>query len=55
MEFALVVAAFLAVVVVLGALWQGLERGVFVDHALSSASHHVQMTAPGSLADAFLY
>ncbi|MCB7036114.1 hypothetical protein [Eggerthella sinensis] len=55
MEFALVAAAFLAVVVACGALWQVLERGLFVDHAVTSASHHVQMTAPGSLADVFLY
>lgn len=54
-EFALVAAAFLAVVVACGALWQVLERGLFVDHAVTSASHHVQMAAPGSLADVFLY
>ena len=54
-EFALVMAAFLAVVVACGALWRGLEAGMFVDHALTSASHHVQMTMPGSVADVFLY
>ena len=54
-EFALVTAAFVAVIVVCGALWRGLEAGMFVDHALASASHHVQMTMPGSVADVFLY
>ena len=46
-EFALVTAAFLAAVIALGALWRGLEAGMFVDHALMSASHHIQMTMPG--------
>ena len=54
-EFALVTAAFLAAVIALGALWRGLEAGMFVDHALMSASHHIQMTMPGSVADVFLY
>lgn len=48
-------AAFLAAVVALGALWRSLEAGMFVDHALMSASHHIQMTMPGSVADVFLY
>ena len=26
---------------------------MFVDHALMSASHHIQMTMPGSVADVF--
>ena len=43
-EFALVTAAFLAAVIALGALWRGLEAGMFV-----------QMTMPGSVADVFLY
>ena len=55
LEFALVTAAFLAAVVALGALWRSLEAGMFVDHALMSASHHIQMTMPGSVADVFLY
>ena len=42
-------------VIALGALWRGLEAGMFVDHALMSASHHIQMTMPGSVADVFLY
>lgn len=54
-EFALVTAAFLAAVIALGALWRGLEAGMFVDHALMSASHHIQMTMPGAVADVFLY
>lgn len=55
MEFALVTVAFLAVAIAFGALWHAFEGGLFVDHALLSASHHVQMTMPGSIADVFLY
>lgn len=51
----MVTAAFLAIVVALGALWRQLEAGLFVEHALAAASHHVQLTAPGFLADLFLY
>lgn len=48
-------AAFLALVVALGVLWRPLEGGLFVEHALMAASHHVQGTAPGGVADVFLY
>lgn len=51
----MVTAAFLAVIVACGALWRGLEAGMFVEHALASASHHVQTAMPGSVADVFLY
>ncbi|WP_080802067.1 hypothetical protein [Arabiibacter massiliensis] len=54
-EFALVTVAFVAMLVALGALWRGLEGGMLVEHALSAASHHVQLAAPGSTADVFLY
>lgn len=55
MEFAVVTAALLAVVIACGVLWRALEGGLFVDHALASASHHLQMVVPGNIADVFLY
>ncbi len=54
-EYAVMTAAFLALVVALGVLWRPLEGGLFVEHALMAASHHVQGTAPGGVADVFLY
>lgn len=54
-EFAVVAAAFLAVALGLGALWRVASGGLFVDHALSSASHHVQEASPQALADILLY
>lgn len=54
-EFALVAAAFLAVTLGLGALWRGMSGGMFVEHALASASHHVESAAPQALADVLLY
>lgn len=40
-EYAVVTAAFMAMVVAAGALWKGLSQGMFVDHALAAASHHI--------------
>lgn len=54
-EFALLTAALLVVVVGCALLWRRLEGGLFVEHALSSASHHVESAAPGTIADVFLY
>lgn len=53
-EYVLLLAVFLCVMVALGMLAQRLDAGMFVDHALSSASHHVQMSA-GWLADVFSF
>ena len=55
MEFAIVAAAFISVLVALGALWRSLKSGLFVDHALASASHHVPGVLAGGIADVFLY
>ena len=55
LEFALIMAAFLAIVVGLGALWEILDAGLFVEHALASASHHVQAVSVGVVGDVFLY
>lgn len=54
-EFALVGAAFLSLVVALALLWRALESGLFVEHAVISASHHVRSVMEGVLGDAFLY
>lgn len=40
-EYALVTAAFLCVIVAGAALWRALSEGLFVDHGLVSASHHL--------------
>ena len=54
-EFALMTAGFLAMIVACGVLWRSLEGGLFVEHALVAASHHVQGAAAGTIADVFLY
>lgn len=54
-EFAVVAAAFLAVVLGLGALWRVASGGLFVDHAVTCASHHVQGAIAQSAADVLLY
>lgn len=55
MEFVIVMAGFIAVAVAFGALWRLFGEGKVVQHALISASHHVQLAAVGALADVFLY
>lgn len=55
MEYALVTVAFLSMIVGLAALWRMLDAAALVEHALASASHHVQASAPGGVADVFLY
>ncbi len=54
-EYALVMAGILCVVIGLGALWDMLGGGILVEHALMSASHHVQAVTPGAVADVFMY
>lgn len=53
-EYAVVMAASLAVVVALGLLWNAVDDGLFVQHAVASASHNVQ-GAFGGVADVFCY
>lgn len=55
LEYALVMVGFLSVVAALASLWRVLDGGVFVEHALMSASHHVQAVSPGVAADVFLF
>lgn len=52
MEYAIVTAALLSIIVALGALWRAVSSGLFTNHALMSASHHVQGTV-GWITDLF--
>ena len=54
-EYAIIFAAFLALVIALGALWNLFDSGLVVDHALQSASHHLREVAQGAWLDVFLY
>lgn len=53
-EFAVVTAAFLAIVVAFGVLWRTLSGAVFVEHALAVASHRV-VVAPAVWGDVLRY
>lgn len=53
-EYALVLTAFLGVVVALGLLMGSVEDGLFVEHAVSAASHNVEVLFGGA-ADVFSY
>ena len=55
MEFAVVTASLMCVVTGLSLLWNLLGAGAFVDHALLSASHHVQAATGFALADVFMF
>lgn len=52
-EYAIVSAALLVVVLALGLLWNLGDDGIFVDHAQSSASHHLEDAAAGIVGDVF--
>lgn len=54
-EFALVCFAFISVIVALGVLWHLFEKGLFVEHALASASHHLQSVFSGVVGDVLLF
>lgn len=54
-EYALVFAAFLSLVIALGLLWRLFDTGLVVDHALQSASHHLREVAEGAWLDVFLH
>lgn len=41
MEYAIVTAGVLCMIVGLASLWRALSTGLFVGHALSAASHHL--------------
>ena len=54
-EFAVVMAGFLSLTVALSALWHAFDGGMFVQHAINVASHHIQSVAPVTVTDLFLY
>ena len=54
-EFAVATVGFLALALGIGALWRGVSGGMFVEHAISSASHHIGSVAPQAAADMLLY
>ena len=54
-EYALILGVFMAVVIGLGALWNKLDAGVFIVHALSSASHHIGGAGLRGLYDVLLF
>lgn len=51
----MVTAAFLAVALGLGALWRAAGSGMFVQHAIQTASHCIEQAAPQALADVLLH
>ena len=55
MALALIGAGFIAVVMACGALWNALEQGLFIDHALAAASHQIHSVNAGVVGDVFLY
>lgn len=54
-EFAIVTAAFLSVALGFSALWHALDQGLFVQHALQCASHHLQGVDVGAWGDVLAY
>ena len=54
-EYAVVLAGVLCMVVALGVLAKAMGEGLFVEHALMSASHYLQLAALGSVADVFAF
>ena len=52
-EFAIVTAALLVVVIALSMFWSLGDDGIFVDHAQASASHHLEDAAAGIVGDVF--
>ncbi len=54
-EFALVFAAFLGIVIALGALVHFVEAGALVGHALQTASHHMATDDAGAWGDVLAY
>lgn len=53
-EFAVVTAALLCVVIALGAMGRMAGQGVLVEHAVAAASHHVAGSI-AAVADVFAY
>lgn len=54
-EFALITAGFLALIVTLGLLWHVFSDGLATQHVLSAASHHLKGIPAPNIADIFRY
>jgi len=54
-EYAIALFALLSIFLACALLWRTLEAGVFVEHAIQSASHHISGVFSGVLADILLY
>lgn len=54
-EFAIVFAAFLCIVIGMGALWRLSDGGALLQHALQSASHHLVASSLGAWGDVLAY
>ena len=52
-EFAIVTCALLVIVIALTALWNLGDNEIFIEHAISSASHHLEEAAAGIVGDVF--
>lgn len=54
-EFVIVTAGLICVVVALGALWHSVNSGLLVEHALSAASHHLVDVPAAFIVDIFRF
>lgn len=54
-EYAVVFAAFVTVVIALGAMAKMLAAGLVIEHALQAASHHIAAAGAMGWIDALLY
>lgn len=55
LEYAVVLFAFLAMVVTLTALWQAVHSGLFIESATRAASHALSPEFSKTLKDVLLY
>lgn len=53
LEFAVITAAMLLIILTIGMLWKLSDQGIFVEHAIHSASHHISDAAAGIVGDLF--
>lgn len=54
LEFALITSAFIVILVALRFFGVAVESGLWVDHALMAATHHIQGSI-GWIVDIFIY
>jgi len=54
-EFVIVFAAFITLILALGALWHLGDNGTLVEHATASASHHLKLSDLGGWGDVLSY